>query len=113
MKLTALTHPDACLIQTCFTSRTDAIRALAERLKAQGKLSDIEIFLQDVYDREAAGPTALGEGLAVPHGKSAAVTEAAFAVATLREPLSWQGVDGPEAVSLIFLLAIPHAEAGS
>ncbi len=113
MKLTALTHPDACLIQTCFTSRIDAIRALAERLKAQGKLNDIEIFLQDVYDREAAGPTALGEGLAVPHGKSAAVNEAAFAVATLREPLSWQGVDGPEAVSLIFLLAIPHAEAGS
>ena len=59
------------------------------------------------------GPTALGEGLAVPHGKSQAVKEAAFAVATLCEPLAWEGVDGPEPVELIFLLAIPPAEAGS
>ncbi|WP_190321793.1 PTS sugar transporter subunit IIA, partial [Enterobacter hormaechei] len=48
-----------------------------------------------------------------PHGKSAVVKEAAFAVATLREPLAWEGVDGPEEVELVFLLAIPPAEAGS
>ena len=34
-------------------------------------------------------------------------------MATLREPLEWEGVDGPEEVELIFLLAIPPAEAGS
>ena len=44
----------------------------------------------------------------IGHGK-----EAAFAVATLCEPLEWEGVDGPEEVTLIFLLAIPPAEAGS
>lgn len=113
MKLTALTHSDACLIQTHFTHRDDAIRALAERLNAQGKLHNLQDFLADVYAREASGPTALGEGLAVPHGKSAAVKEAAFAAATLNQPLEWEGVDGPEKVELIFLLAIPHAEAGS
>ncbi len=59
------------------------------------------------------GPTALGEGLAVPHGKTAAVKEAAFAVATLSEPLQWEGVDGPEAVDLVVLLAIPPNEAGT
>lgn len=113
MKLTALTHPDTCLIQACFNSRDEAIHALAERLNALGKLSNKQDFLADVYAREASGPTALGEGLAVPHGKSAAVNEAAFAVATLTQPLEWEGVDGPENVELIFLLAIPHAEAGS
>ena len=41
------------------------------------------------------------------------MNEAAFAVATLREPLEWEGVDGPEEVELIVLLAIPPAEAGS
>ncbi|XPE63965.1 hypothetical protein ACNKHU_03470 [Shigella flexneri] len=34
--------------------------------------------------------------MAVPHGKTAAVKKAAFAVATLSEPLQWEGVDGPE-----------------
>ena len=63
--------------------------------------------------RESLGPTALGEGLAVPHGKTAAVKEAAFAVATLSEPLQWEGVDGPEAVDLVVLLAIPPNEAGT
>lgn len=66
-----------------------------------------------MYCRESLGPTALGEGLAVPHGKTAAVKEAAFAVATLSEPLQWEGVDGPEAVDLVVLLAIPPNEAGT
>jgi 2-O-A-mannosyl-D-glycerate-specific PTS system IIC component len=83
------------------------------RLEALGKITDAEAFLVDVFQRESLGPTALGEGLAVPHGKSATVKEAAFAVATLCEPLEWEGVDGPEEVTLIFLLAIPPAEAGS
>ena len=59
------------------------------------------------------GPTALGEGLAVPHGKTDAVKEAAFAIATLNEDLKWQGIDDEEDVNLIFLIAIPNAEAGS
>lgn len=88
-------------------------RQLTMRLVALGKITDGEAFLAEVYRRESQGPTALGEGLAVPHGKSNAVNEAAFAVATLREPLEWEGVDGPERVELIVLLAIPPAEAGS
>ncbi len=42
----------------------------------------------------------------MPHGKTAAVKEAAFVVATLSEPLQWEGVDGPEVVDLVVLLAI-------
>jgi PTS system, fructose-specific, IIB component/PTS system, fructose subfamily, IIA component/PTS system, fructose subfamily, IIC component len=113
MNLTTLTHPQAIFLHARFTDRDDAIRQLAQRLYDLGKIADPERFLADVLQREAQGPTALGEGLAVPHGKSAAVNEAAFAVATLHNPLEWEGVDGPENVELIFLLAIPPAEAGT
>ena len=113
MNLTTLTDPRAVCVQAQFTRRDEAIRQLAMRLEALGKITDAEAFLVDVFQRESLGPTALGEGLAVPHGKSATVKEAAFAVATLCEPLEWEGVDGPEEVTLIFLLAIPPAEAGS
>ncbi|HAY0208455.1 TPA: PTS 2-O-a-mannosyl-D-glycerate transporter subunit IIABC [Escherichia coli] len=113
MNLTTLTHRDALCLNARFTSREEAIHALTQRLAALGKISSTEQFLEEVYRRESLGPTALGEGLAVPHGKTAAVEEAAFAVATLSEPLQWEGVDGPEAVDLVVLLAIPPNEAGT
>nr|WP_159464350.1 PTS 2-O-a-mannosyl-D-glycerate transporter subunit IIABC [Scandinavium goeteborgense] len=113
MNLTTLTHPDALCLQANFASRDETIRALAERLAALGKISSLDDFLRDVFARESEGPTALGEGLAVPHGKSLAVNEAAFAVATLPEPILWEGVDGEEEVNLVVLLAIPPAQAGS
>lgn len=113
MNLTTLSHPSAVCLQARFTNRDDAIRQLAQRLAELGKITDIDAYLAEVFHRESLGPTALGEGLAVPHGKTAAVKEAAFAVATLSEPLAWDGVDGSEPVELIFLLAIPPAQAGS
>ncbi|MCS2166706.1 PTS 2-O-a-mannosyl-D-glycerate transporter subunit IIABC [Scandinavium manionii] len=113
MNLTTLTHPDALCLQATFTCRDETIRALASRLEALGKISSLDGFLADVFARESEGPTALGEGLAVPHGKSLAVNEAAFAVATLSEPILWEGVDGEEEVNLVVLLAIPPAQAGS
>jgi 2-O-A-mannosyl-D-glycerate-specific PTS system IIC component len=113
MNLTTLTHPDALCLQANFASRDEAIHALASRLAGLGKISSLEDFLCDVMARESEGPTALGEGLAVPHGKSEAVKEAAFAVATLPKSILWEGVDGEEEVNLIVLLAIPPAQAGS
>ncbi|ELY5870905.1 PTS 2-O-a-mannosyl-D-glycerate transporter subunit IIABC [Cronobacter sakazakii] len=113
MNLRALTDPGLIQIQAPFSTRDEAIAALAGLLAAQGKLHDHTAFVNEVMQREALGPTALGEGLAVPHGKCAAVREAAFAVATLREPVAWQGVEGDEPVRLIFLLAIPAAQAGT
>ncbi|EPR9135687.1 PTS 2-O-a-mannosyl-D-glycerate transporter subunit IIABC [Cronobacter sakazakii] len=113
MNLRALTDPGLIQIQAPFSTRDEAIAALAGLLAAQGKLHDHTAFVNEVMQREALGPTALGEGLAVPHGKCAAVREAAFAVATLREPVAWQGVEGDEPVRLIFLLAVPAAQAGT
>ncbi len=76
MKLSSLTRPSLINLQTTFESRDQAIRALAEQLDKQGKLQDKEAYLETVFAREEQGPTALGEGLAVPHGKTDAVKEA-------------------------------------
>tara|TARA_R110001583_G_scaffold16561_22_gene68003 strand:- start:16642 stop:17220 length:579 start_codon:yes stop_codon:yes gene_type:complete len=115
MTITTLTNSALINLQTTFTDRDEAIRALADQLDQQGKLHDKALYLEAVYEREAHGATALGEGLAVPHGKSDAVKEASFAVATLKNTIQWPGMDEDEIeeVNLIFLLAIPNAEAGS
>lgn len=115
MNITTLTNRSLINLQTTFADRDTAIKALADQLDQQGKLHNKEEYLEAVFAREEHGATALGEGLAVPHGKSDAVKEASFAVATLKETVQWQGMDEDEMedVNLIFLLAIPNAEAGS
>ena len=115
MKLTTLTNKSLINLQTTFNSREEAIYALADQLEQQGKLHNKTEYLDAVFAREAEGPTARGAGLAVPHGKTDAVKEASFAVATLTQDIKWKGIDDDEDedVNLIFLIAIPNAEAGS
>ncbi|MFA0440804.1 PTS glucose transporter subunit IIA [Vibrio sp. 10N.286.49.C2] len=113
MKLSDLTSESLILLDAVFEDRFAAINALTDKIDQAGKLSNKEQFLDAVLLREEEGPTALGEYLAVPHGKSPAVIEPAFACAFVRDELMWQGIDGDEPVKMIFLIAIPLAEAGS
>ena len=113
MNLLALTHPDLVFINPPHRSPEALIRWLAEPLARQKIISDEETFIQSVLQRESEGPTALGEALAVPHGKTGAVLQAAFCLALFDDPISWPGLDGDEEVRMVFLLAIPPAEAGS
>lgn len=113
MKLAQLTSPDLIMLDAVFEDRFAAINALTDRIDQAGKLTNRQQFLEAVLLREEEGPTALGEYLAVPHGKSDAVIEPVFACAFVKEELQWQGLDGDEPVNMIFLLAIPPAEAGS
>ncbi|MDA9556480.1 fructose PTS transporter subunit IIA [Vibrio sp.] len=113
MKLASLTTPDLIMIDAVFEHRIDAINTLTDKLAESGKLSDKKQFLDAVMKREEEGPTALGEYLAVPHGKSEGVIEPVFACAFTKGELEWKGLDGDEPVNMIFLLAIPPAQAGS
>ncbi|MBA5761148.1 PTS sugar transporter subunit IIA [Vibrio sp. 404] len=113
MKLAQLTSEDLIMLDAVFEDRFAAINALTDRIDQAGKLINRQQFLDAVLLREEEGPTALGEYLAVPHGKSIAVTEPVFACAFVKDELQWKGLDGDEPVNMIFLLAIPPAEAGS
>lgn len=113
MNLLELTHPERVFINPPCRSPDALIRLLAEPLVGQNVITDKEAFIQSVLHRESEGPTALGEELAVPHGKSDAVRQVAFCLALFDEPILWPGLEGDEPVRMVFLLAIPPAEAGS
>ncbi|CAH1526846.1 PTS fructose-specific enzyme IIA component homolog [Vibrio owensii] len=113
MKLAQLTTSELIMLDAVFEDRFSAINALTDKLEQTGKLTNKAQFLEAVLKREEEGPTALGEYLAVPHGKSEAVKEPVFACAFVKDELMWKGLDGDEPVNMIFLLAIPPAEAGS
>jgi len=113
MKLSNLTSENLILLDAVFDDRFAAIEALTDKIDQAGKLTNKQQFLDAVMLRESEGPTALGEYLAVPHGKSTAVIEPTFACAFVKDEWMWQGIDGDEPVNMVFLIAIPPAEAGS
>ncbi|MFE4019057.1 fructose-specific PTS transporter subunit EIIC [Streptomyces sp. NPDC059101] len=82
-----------------------AARALAERMAAAGRVTDLEGFLADVAAREAQMPTGLDGGIGIPHCRSAHVTEPTLAFGRSAAGIDFGAADGP--ADLIFLIAAP------
>lgn len=61
--------------------------------------------MKDVLGREEVSTTGIGNGIAIPHGKSANVSETSVAVAKLKNEVEWQSVDD-KPVKFIVLLAV-------
>jgi len=89
--------------------RHEATRALAERLVASGRCTDLDTFLADVTERESKMATGLPGGIGIPHARSAAVTEPTLGFARSSSGVDFGAEDGP--AHLIFLIAAP-AEGG-
>ncbi|QIG45788.1 PTS transporter subunit EIIA [Nocardioides anomalus] len=81
------------------------VRALAARLGTAGRSTDPDRVAADALTREAAGATGLSGGLALPHCRTAAVSEPTVAFARLRPPVDFGAKDGP--ADLVFLIAAP------
>ncbi|MFF4473453.1 fructose-specific PTS transporter subunit EIIC [Streptomyces sp. NPDC001599] len=82
-----------------------AARALAERMVALGRVTDLEGFLADVAAREAQMPTGLDGGIGIPHCRSEHVTEPTLAFGRSTAGVDFGAADGP--ADLIFLIAAP------
>ncbi|MER8225659.1 fructose-specific PTS transporter subunit EIIC [Streptomyces sp. NPDC094143] len=82
-----------------------AARALAERMVALGRVTDLDGFLADVAAREAQMPTGLDGGIGIPHCRSEHVTEPTLAFGRSTAGIDFGAADGP--ADLIFLIAAP------
>ena len=70
MELRKILQEDDILIPMQADSKEEAIRQLAEMLKAHEVVMDMDAFMSDVFLREAEGITGIGDYIAIPHGKS-------------------------------------------
>lgn len=87
------------------STKEAAARALAERMIAQGRVTDLAGFLADVAAREAQMPTGLDGGIGIPHCRSEHVTEPTLAFGRSAVGIDFGAPDGP--ADLIFLIAAP------
>lgn len=101
----ALTTEDIVIIDLVADNKENATRQLAEKLAADGRVTDLEGFLADVRAREEQMATGLPGGIGIPHARSAHVTVPSVAVATSSAGVDFGAADGP--AHLIFLIAAP------
>lgn len=85
--------------------RHAATRVMAETLLADGRVTDLDVFLGDVRKREEQMATGLPGGIGIPHARSAAITTPSLVFGRTSEGIDWGAEDGP--ATLIFLIAAP------
>ena len=90
-------------------NKMDALSAMTNILKNNNYIIDEEIFIQDILIRESEGVTGIGQGIAIPHGKSKTVNKVGIAIANLREPIEWETLDNKK-VETIFLFCVSDDE---
>ncbi|MBP2098445.1 PTS sugar transporter subunit IIA [Enterococcus rivorum] len=90
-------------------TKIEALQALVKLLDAQGYLTDPEEFLKDVLLREEEGVTGLGDGIAIPHGKSDGVNKTVIAIGKNNKGIDWSSLDD-ELVEVIILFAVKKTD---
>ncbi len=114
MNLSGLTNEKMIILNSALNKKVDVINEMVDTLYKNGKITSKEEFLKAILEREEISETGIENGLAIPHGKSDAVKEAAFVVMTTKEIVSdWESIDPDNEVKNIIMLAIPKSEGGS
>lgn len=83
-------------------SRNEVIKALTDNLWLHERSLSREKLAEDVWRREDSFPTAVGYGFAIPHTKSAFISNSTISIARLQEPVQW----GEQQVNIVIMLTI-------
>lgn len=104
MNIVELLTAKTILLDVEATNKQDVLEELINQLDKAGKLNDSQSFMQDILAREMQSTTGIGDGIAIPHAKSAAVKSPAIAFGRSKEGLDYESLDGQPA-HLFFMIA--------
>ncbi|MBK0347549.1 PTS sugar transporter subunit IIA [Aerococcaceae bacterium zg-ZJ1578] len=107
MKIQDVLRKDAMILNLTSTSKADVIDEMVTKLVETGYVSDFETFRTGILNREALTTTGLGDGIAMPHAKNAAVNEATVLFAKSATGLDYESLDG-QPTDLFFMIAAPE-----
>jgi fructose PTS system EIIBC or EIIC component len=109
--LTELLSVERIKIPLQAQTKDDLLRELVDVCADAHGIEDRADMLRAVREREAVLSTGIGHGVAIPHGKSAAVGVLRMAAGRAATPIDFDALDG-DPVSLFFLLVGPESAAG-
>lgn len=110
MRITELLKKESIELGVKVSSKEEAIDTLIGLMAAGGRLNDRAGYKEGILAREALGSTAVGEGIAIPHAKVAAVKEPGLAAMVVPDGVDYEAFDGSLA-NLIFMIAAPEGGA--
>jgi len=107
MKIQDLLRKDVMLLDLQATEKTAVIEEMIKSLTDHGYVTDFETFKEGILAREALTSTGLGDGIAMPHSKNAAVKEATVLFAKSNKGVDYESLDG-QATDLFFMIVAPE-----
>ena len=109
MKITDLLSEEAIQINGVANSKNEVIDKMVDLMTKNGNINDKEKYKQAVLKREEEGTTGIGEGIAIPHGKSDAVSKPGLSAMVVPNGVEFNSLDGQPA-KLLFLIAAPNTK---
>ncbi|HEM3438842.1 fructose-specific PTS transporter subunit EIIC [Streptococcus suis] len=107
MKIQDVLRKDVMLLDLQATSKEAVIDEMIASLVDKGYVTDFEVFKTGIMNREAQTTTGLGDGIAMPHAKNAAVKEATVLFAKSDKGVDYASLDG-QPTDLFFMIAAPE-----
>ena len=109
MRITDLLSEKAINLHGKANSKEEAIIQLVDLMVENENINDKEAYKQAVLKREEEGTTGIGEGIAIPHGKTDAVEKPGLAAMIIPDGVDFKSLDGSPA-RLLFLIAAPNTK---
>ena len=103
MKISDILTEDLVVTGLQGKTKDDIIDAMIDLVSVSPKVLDKEKVRKAIFEREKIMSTGVGNGFAIPHGKTDAVTDIVAAFAVTAEPIDYQSLD-EKPVRLVFLL---------
>jgi fructose-specific phosphotransferase system IIA component len=107
-----LTSPDLFIPDLKATDKAGVLAEMAAALIAASPISNHEMILDMLVSREQLGSTAVGPGVAFPHGRSLAVQTLTIAIARSTAGVDFDSMDGAP-THLFFMLIAPPQDSGN
>ncbi|HEM3691319.1 TPA: fructose-specific PTS transporter subunit EIIC [Streptococcus suis] len=107
MKIQDVLRKDVMLLDLQATSKEAVIDEMITSLVDKGCVTDFEVFKTGILNREAQTTTGLGDGIAMPHAKNAAVKVATVLFAKSNKGVDYASLDG-QPTDLFFMIAAPE-----
>lgn len=107
MKIQDLLNKKVMLLDLQATTKEAAIDEMINSLVDNGVVTDFDVFKAGIMAREAQTSTGLGDGIAMPHSKNAAVKEATVLFAKSNKGVDYESLDG-QPTDLFFMIAAPE-----
>lgn len=109
MRIIDLLDPKSIQLNGQAADKKDALDKMVNLMAASGKINDVETYRKGVYAREEESTTGIGDGIAIPHCKSDAVSRPGLAAMVVPDGVEFDSLDGQPA-NLFFLIAAPNTE---